>query len=464
MKKIKQYLIPALIIIMAVALAVTMFSILIYQYKRSREDLVKLSSQQAGIVLHTIIVGIQTTAGIRKSLHSEEIATNTIVNVLKEHGTDALIQKFKKSGLIHYIICHDEKQIIATTKGTNDLNSIWSDIFLSEAFRKEEVAHRIFPEEQYLFESVRPFRINRKKYLLRVCFKIESIRTLESHLIRRLALQGFVFVFIILILVLYFINIHSNRLLAREHDKMMAEVERIQQQLRQQERSAAMSQLASGVAHEIRNPLNAIQILTQRLEREIEPGEIYKKKFNQFTRIIREEIKRLNEIIKQFNAFSSAKQPEFKKCNPVDVAKDIVLLESGVAQQKNIRIKFIENKNPIIIEADCCLLKQALVNVIKNAIEATSDNGKIIISVAQNNKTTNLIVEDNGSGMTEKELEKAFDLYFSTKNHGSGLGLAITRRIIDQHDGEIIIRAFKNKGTIVTIRIPNRRKNEFVGN
>jgi len=464
MKKIKQYLIPALIIIMAIALAVTMFSTLIYQYKRSRADLVELSSQQAGIVLHTVIVGIQTTAGIRKHLHNENIPTNTIVKVLNEYGTGALIQKFGKLGLIHYIVCQDEKQIIAATKGVKELSSIWSDIFLSDAFNKEEMAQRIVPGEKYHSETVCPFRINGKKHLLRVCFKIESVRSLELHLIRRLALQGFVFIFIILILVLYFINIHSSRLLAREHDKMMAEVERIQQQLRQQERTAAMSQLAAGIAHEIRNPLNAIQILTQRIEREIEPGEAYKQKFTQFTRIIREEIKRLNEIIKQFNDFSSAKQPEFKECNPINIAKDIVLLESGVAQQKNISIKFIENKNPISIKADGYLLKQALLNVIKNAIEATSDNGEIIISASQSNKKTAFVIEDNGVGMTEDEREKAFDLYFTTKDHGTGWGLAITRRIIDQHNGEIIIQSRETKGTIVTIRIPNRRKNESIGN
>jgi signal transduction histidine kinase len=326
------------------------------------------------------------------------------------------------------------------------------------------MAHRILPGEKYCFETVCPFRVDGKKYLLRVCFKIKSIQRLELHLMRRLVLQGAVFVFIILIIVLYFINIHSNRLLAREHDNMMAEVERIQQQLRQQERTAAMGQLAAGVAHEIRNPLNAIQILTQRIEREIQPGEADREKFMQFTRVIREEIKRLNEIIKQFLNFTSIKHPEFKKCNPLDIAKDIVLLENGVAHQKEINIKLKINKKPILIKADCYLLKQALVNVIKNAIEATPEYGKITVSIFQNNKTTDFIIEDTGVGMNEEEREKAFDLYFSTKNHGTGLGLAITRRIVDQHNGEIIIQSEELNGTVIIIRIPNRRENEFIGN
>ena len=464
MEKIKQYLIPALIIIMAVALAVTMFSTLIYQYRRSREDLVELSSQQAGTVLHTVMVGIQTTAGIRKSLHNEKIETNIIEKVLQEFGTGALIQKFKKPESIYYIACQDEKQIIAATKGISELSSIWSDLFLSDAFSKEKMSHRVLPGEKYCFETVRPFKVDGKKYLLRICFKINSIHQLELHLMRRLILQGAVFIFIILIIVLYFINIHSNRLLAREHDSMMAEVERIHQQLRQQERTAAMGQLAAGVAHEIRNPLNAIQILTQRIEREITPEESDKGKFVQFTRVIREEIKRLNEIIRQFLTFTSIKQPEFKKCNPLEIVKDIVLLESGVARQKKIDIELKTNKEPGAIEADAYLLKQALVNVIKNAIEATPESGKIEVFISQSGKKTDFIIEDNGVGMNEDEREKAFDLYFSTKNHGTGLGLAITRRIIDQHDGEILIRSHENRGTIITIRIPNRRKDESTGN
>ncbi|RLD10495.1 MAG: hypothetical protein DRI44_05905 [Chlamydiae bacterium] len=464
MKKIKQYLIPVLIIVMAIALAVTMFLTLIYQYRHSREDLINLSSQHAKIVLHTIIVGIQTTSGIRERLHNEKIATNKVLKVLKEYGTGALIRKFEKSGSIYYIICQDERGIIAATKGIKDINSIWSDMFLSHAFNKEKTMHRILPGKKYHFETVCPFRIDNKKYLLRVCFKINSIRTLELHLMRRLVLQGFIFIFIILILVLYFINIHSNIILEREHDNMMAEVERIQQQLRQQERTAAMGQLAAGVAHEIRNPLNAIQILIQRMEREIEPGEICKEKFEQFTRIIREEIKRLNDIVKQFLDFASSRHPRFEKENPVDIAKDIVLLESGVARQKNININFTENINPFLINIDGYLLKQALVNVIKNAIEATPPLGEIIISIFQDSKNTDFVIKDNGGGMTKEEREKAFDLYFSTKNHGTGLGLAITRRIIDQHDGEIIIQSHETQGTIVTIRIPNRRKNESIGN
>ena len=464
MKKIKQYLIPALIIIMAIALAVTMFSTLIYQYRRSRGDLIDLSSQQARVVLHTVIVGIQTTAGIRKRLYDEKVSTNIVLKVIKEFGTGALIQKFKKPASIYYIACQDEKQIIAATKGIKELNSIWSDIFLSDSFNKEKMAHRILPGEKYCFETVCPFRVDGKKYLLRICFKIKSIQRLELHLMRRLVLQGAVFVFIILIIVLYFINIHSNRLLAREHDNMMDEVEKIQQQLRQQERTAAMGQLAAGVAHEIRNPLNAIQILTQRIEREITPEEADKEKFIQFTRVIREEIKRLNEIIKQFLNFASIKQPEFKECAPLKLAKDIVLLENGVARQKGINIKLKIKKEPGLIKADSYLLKQALVNVIKNAIEATSENGNIIVSIFQNYKTTDFIVEDDGIGMNSEEREKAFNLYFSTKNHGTGLGLAITRRIIDQHDGEIIIHSRESSGTTIVIKIPNRREDEFIGN
>ena len=278
---------------------------------------------------------------------------------------------------------------------------------------------------------MKSFRVDGKKYLLRVCFKARYIRRLELHLIRRLILQAAVFLFIIAVLVLYFINVHSNQILAREHDNMMEKVGKMTQQLRQQERIAAMGRLAAGIAHEIRNPLNAIQILIQRMEREITPNEAEKNKFKEFTRIIREEIKRLNEIVKQFLEFSSTRQPNFSNCNPGKIANDIVLLESGVANQKNIFISL---------------------NIEKN------------ISVFQKNKNTHFIIEDNGEGMSEEKLEKAFDLYYSTKDHGTGLGLAITRRIVDAHNGEISISKREPQGIIVTIIIPNRRKSEHTDN
>ena len=105
MKKVNQHLIHAMMIVMALALAVTMFSMLLYQFKRSKEDLVILSANHAGIVIQTIIIGIQTTAGIRKHLNQENVATNIISKVLKEYGTGALIQKFEKASPIFYIAC-----------------------------------------------------------------------------------------------------------------------------------------------------------------------------------------------------------------------------------------------------------------------------------------------------------------------------------------------------------------------
>jgi signal transduction histidine kinase len=244
----------------------------------------------------------------------------------------------------------------------------------------------------------------------------------------------------------------------------MEKVSKMTQQLRQQERTAAMGRLAAGIAHEIRNPLNAIQILVQRMEREIAPSAGEENKFKEFTRIIREEIKRLNEIVKQFLEFSSTKQPDFTKCNPGKIAGDIVMLESGVAKQKNICILLNIEKDISEIEADAPQLKQALVNVIKNAIEAMSEGGEIIISVFQKNKKTYFVIEDSGEGMSEEKLEKAFDLYYSTKDHGTGLGLAITRRIIDAHNGEISISKREPEGVVVTIVIPNRRKSEHTDN
>ncbi len=460
MKHIKRHLLAYLMSAVAVVLGVVVFSTLIYQYDRSREDLIEIATKEAHVVLQTVIVGIQTTSGIRKRLEDAHVATNIIRQIMHEHGTGALLQKLGVSGSIHYLVCQDEDQIVAASKGVKELSSIWADPFLRGTFEKGKSDSRLLAGRRYYFESVCPFTVEGKRYLLRICFKMSSIRRLELHLIRRLALQGGVFAFVIFLLALYFFNVHSTRLIARERDTITTEVERIQQHLRQEERTAAMGRLAAGIAHEIRNPLNAIQILVQRLERETAPADETASKFRQFTRVIREELKRLNDIVRQFLHFASAKEPSFRQCDPAGLVNDIVCLEHGVAGQRGVTLKEELDGKLRKFETDPQQLKQALMNVVQNALEGTPEGGDITIRVAQDDGWTDFTVEDNGRGMSDEEREKAFDLYYSTKDHGTGLGLAITRRIVDRLGGEITLSQRDPQGTTVTIRIPNRRNDE----
>ena len=106
--------------------------------------------------------------------------------------------------------------------------------------------------------------------------------------------------------------------------------------------------------------------------------------------------------------------------------------------------------------ADPVQFKQALVNILKNAVEATPPGGEIVVGVAQDGAGTVFRIEDTGRGFTAEEREHAFDLYYSHKEGGSGIGLAVTRRIVEQHQGMIALHARTPHGAVVEITIPTR--------
>ena len=455
MNKKKNHLLAGLMaIIIILILGILVFSTLIYHHNRTRDDILKLAQNDALILLDTIVAGISINSGIRKQLREANLSTNLLEILKQECGTGKFLHKIEQIGIFDYLLCQDEGRIIVGSKKVSEMSNISADPFLKQAFDNNVFSTRHLKGNDYKLEAVRPFEINKTKYLLRVSITLRSIRRLELQTIRRTVLLSCLFIFITFLLIMYFVNLQNVRLIAIEKDKITRQVEKMQQESRQNERSYAMGRLAAGVAHEIRNPLNAIQILVQRLKREAAPTGEKAAKFDQFTHIIKEEVLRLNAIVEQFLSFSKPSTTILAKCDFRDLVHDIICLEQGEAHQKNIKLieKYFGNENRI--SADSKQIKQALINVIKNALEATPYGGEIIVTVFQNKTNLEITVKDTGTGMDIEEYERAFDLYFSTKDNGTGLGLAITRRIIEQHEGKITMEPCEEKGTKVRIVIP----------
>ena len=120
----------------------------------------------------------------------------------------------------------------------------------------------------------------------------------------------------------------------------------------------------------------------------------------------------------------------------------------------NIEVFYEEIDEPVIIKANDAQIKQVFINIIKNSIEAIDERGKINIHVRVLENEAVLMVADNGIGMDPERLERIGELFYSTKEKGTGIGLAVCQKIIHRHNGEISFKSEKNKGTIVTIRIP----------
>lgn len=236
------------------------------------------------------------------------------------------------------------------------------------------------------------------------------------------------------------------------HD--ITEFKKLEEEAKRAERLSALGSLAAGVAHEVRNPLNAISITAQRLSKEFVPRE-NEKEYASFTQTILKEIKRLDQIINQFLGLAKAHKLNLLKTDINLFLSEIINLVEIEAKGKKVEIKREIKKLPNI-KIDKEEMKKAILNIALNGVQATPLEGKLFFesNVDEINKELVIKIKDTGTGIPKENLSKIFQPYFTTKEKGTGLGLAIAYRIISDHKGKIEVESEVEKGTIFTIRLP----------
>ncbi|MFB3926532.1 MAG: nitrogen regulation protein NR(II) [Syntrophales bacterium] len=253
------------------------------------------------------------------------------------------------------------------------------------------------------------------------------------------------------------VGLLSIWILFYNQNRHLARIEEMSKRLQQSERLSSLGQLAAGVAHEIRNPLNAISMASQRLQREYLPGgdPARSEEFLRLTGIIRDEIRRLNAIIEEFLNFSRRDRLELREYPIEDVLQKLIGLVEEEARSRGITIRRGWDHSKSLVPMDIDKLQQALLNIIKNAMESISREGSITISIEPTgNRSVDVMITDTGVGLTAEEIDRIFSPEYTTKEKGLGLGLPIAHEIIRAHGGEIRVHSRIGSGTTFQIRLP----------
>jgi PAS domain S-box-containing protein len=232
----------------------------------------------------------------------------------------------------------------------------------------------------------------------------------------------------------------------------ITEQKRLEKAVMENEKLATVGTLAAGIAHELRNPLTSVRGFFQLLE-----PELVKSRKKEYLDIILGELDRVNSVITDFLNSTKPSSPRTYQVETSALLAEIQLLTKSEAILREINLHFFCPADIPSLYIDKDQIKQVLLNIIKNAFDAVSPQGKVEVTAQWQpaSRKVSIIVKDNGVGMDQQTLTRIFDPFFTTKENGTGLGMAVTYQIIRNHGGEIMVKSIPGIGSTFIISLPD---------
>ena len=238
----------------------------------------------------------------------------------------------------------------------------------------------------------------------------------------------------------------------------ISHIKNLSEEVNRNRRLASLGKLSSGIAHEIRNPLSSIRGLAQFLHQSFDKKDKRKEDLN----IILKEVDRLNQLINQILDFSRPKILMVSHFSIQKVIEELIHLLKLEENEKEIAFHYHLNMTNQFIDGDRNQIRQALMNILLNSIQAITKKGEIVISLTmatyKDRKMVKITIHDNGVGIEAADLAHIFDPFFTKRDNGYGLGLSIAYNIIEMHQGAINVESEKGRGTDINIFLPVRSR------
>jgi signal transduction histidine kinase len=396
-------------------------------------------------------LGHQYGVAIRRQVGTGLIAITAdateILKLRQETGLQRLLDDLATNPILAYVVLYDPALTVVAETPSVQLGTTEADPFLRQALTEPSPRLRTVAaaDGSPVLEVVKPFSLGESSPgLLRVGLQTKHITELWQRSVVFLVAAG------LGLLVVGGIGLHTVFQAQARHQRR---VRGLEHRLARQERLAALGDLAAGVAHEVRNPLNAIGMGIQRLAWEFSPVEDHEE-YRSLCQIIRGEVARLNTIVQDFLTLARPPTLQHESVAVETLLQEVASLMEAEAKVRSLVLTVQASAALPPLRLDRQQMKQALINVVLNALQATPPGGTVQVTAAAEGNGVRITIIDSGSGIAADMLDRIFDPYFTTKPDGTGLGLPIALRIIQGHGGTLDVSSVPGQGTTVEVRLP----------